>query len=494
MSRIESLLTGRKYSASASPKIEDESRRGSRRDTPTAEGPPRVPTETSAPSATPHERDKNTDFEKHTTAAHKLITSWPSIHELLMEDPSSAQSETRKFLDSLKDDSRRWNHIMQAEARGPLRLYGLGEADEMGDQEGFGAPSPAHSGSDDSGTPSDSPWYGPGNGLETRRSDGTNVGGLGPDGRVDLSSATVTRLFDSYKRHIHRLHPFLDLNTLSRFIEHFKKHYSPDLAPPSQSPHIGAITGMNGGADFVRPNKRKRSEPAVSSSGTATEDTPHSFDAGSRRQPHRSLRVAIVYLVLALGKICEFRDVLPGPLHDDRILNYSSPAVTRPSPSSPHATHLESPSNEMLLFRSKSEYSSFDSSPSTDKKGLNVERIPGLAYYREACSVLGDFADSNELALAQARLLAGLYKGQLARVQESWSWIFDASRICRYWIKREGMDEVRVDSNGQPIAKYAAGSREHRREDMLLLVVWSCLQLERCVMKITMLQAPKLTV
>lgn len=480
MSRIESLLTGRKYSSSVSPKMDDGSRRGSRRDTPTADEPPRALTETSAPSVTPHDRDKNGDFEKHTTAAHKLITSWPSIHELLVEDATSAQSEIRKFLDSLKDDSRRWNHIMQAEARGPLRLYGQGEADEMGDQEGFGAPSPAHSGSDESATPSDSPWYGPVNGLETRRSDGTNVGGLGPDGRLDLSSATVTRLFNSYKRHIHRLHPFLDLNTLSRFIEHFKKRFSSDFVP-SQSPHISANTGMNGGAEFVRPAKRKRSEPAVSNSGTAAEDTPVSFDSGSRRQPHRSLRVAIVYLVLALGKICEFRDVLPGPIHDDRPFNHSSPAATRPSPASPYSTNLDSPSTEMLLFRSKSEHSSFDSSPSIEKRGLNVERIPGLAYYREACSVLGDFADSNELALAQARLLAGLYKGQLARVQESWSWIFDASRICRYWINREGLDEVKVDGNGQPIAKYAPGSREHRREDMLLLVVWSCLQLERCV-------------
>jgi len=479
MSRIESLLTGRKSSASASPKTETESRRGSRRDTPTAEelhARPPAPTEASAPSTHPHEHDKNIDFEKHTTAAHKLITSWPAIYELLADDQNAPQPETRTFLDSLKNDCRRWNHIMQAEARGPLRLYGLGEADEMGDQEGFGAPSPAHSGSEESGTPADSPWYGPAIGLETRRSDASNIGGLGVDGRVDLHSAIVTRLFDSYKKHIHRLHPFLDLNTLTRFIEHFKRRYSPDLAS-SQSPHISATNGLNGGSEFARPNKRKRSEPTVNS-GPPTEESTQSFDSGLRRQPDRSLRVAIVYLVLALGKICEFRDVLPGPLHDDRPYNYFLPAATRPSPSSPHSSNLESPANDNLLSRPKSEYSSFDSSPSVDKKTLNVERLPGLAYYREACSVLGDFADSNELALAQARLLAGLYKGQFARVQESWSWIFDASRICRYWIKREGLDEVRVDRHGKPVEKYAQGSREDRRENMLLLVIWSCLQLE----------------
>jgi hypothetical protein len=72
----------------------------------------------------------------------------------------------------------------------------------------------------------------------------------------------------------------------------------------------------------------------------------------------------------------------------------------------------------------------------SDKKQYqNTEKIPGLVYYREAASILGDFTDSNELAAAQARLLAGLYKGQLARVQESWSWISTAARTCIYRMK-----------------------------------------------------------
>jgi hypothetical protein len=72
---------------------------------------------------------------------------------------------------------------------------------------------------------------------------------------------------------------------------------------------------------------------------------------------------------------------------------------------------------------------------SNKRQAQNIEKIAGLAYYREAASILGDFTDSNELAAAQARLLAGLYKGQLARVQESWSWISTAARTCLYRMK-----------------------------------------------------------
>lgn len=121
----------------------------------------------------------------------------------------------------------------------------------------------------------------------------------------------------------------------------------------------------------------------------------------------------------------------------------------------------------------RSRRNSLDGIQGSEKKTENVERIPGLGYYRHAVSILGDFSDTNELGCAQARLLAGLYKGQMARVQESWSHFHDAARICRYWIKTQGLDKR---APGEIV--HQPNSRDGRRENLILLVSWSCLQLE----------------
>jgi len=370
------------------------------------------------------------NFDEHTTAAHKLLYLWPSIHALVQSARPSS------------------NYVVEREARGPLRLYGQGEADESGASGAFGAASPAHSSaSDEVNELSPADAWGPATVLpfETKRSEPFTVGGLASDGRVDLNTHTINRLFESYKRHIHILHPFLDMTTLSRFIEKFAKLYGSERNAPL-SPFIGVNGAGDGG---IRTGlKRKRSEPC-NNSGPSSGDGS-SYSNTYRVMPERSLGHAIVYLVLALGKICEHREPLPGPLREDNrvysmapplsqsasgIWNHS-PRHAKLSPSSPHGYNFDSTPPVTETFRAGRSRGASVDSPSADKRApLNVEKIPGLAYYREACSILGDFADSNELGCAQARLLAGLYKGQLARVQESWSWIYDAARICRYRIR-----------------------------------------------------------
>jgi len=66
----------------------------------------------------------------------------------------------------------------------------------------------------------------------------------------------------------------------------------------------------------------------------------------------------------------------------------------------------------------------------------NIDILPGLAYYAYATDILGNLYGGNELAHAQAFLLAGLYMGQYARVLESWSWISSACRVCHILVKK----------------------------------------------------------
>lgn len=311
------------------------------------------------------------------------------------------------------------NYVIKEEDRGPLRLYGRGEK-TFHDSVAIGAASPAHSsGSDDFGA---SPLDGSGSfELEARRSEPLS------ESVLNMDAATLHNLFDKYKRHIHRLHPFLDIDAIGKYVKVFIQRHGSDTKY-SHSPLFAA----NGAGEMHRNNlKRKRSEP-----GSAQ---PYV----QKRQPERNVKNAIVFLVFALGKICEAKDPIPGPTPDIPALQSSSIALAFPSASPMMKQSPSSPQSSVIgmtppaVSGSKggmdSYGSSFDGSPNVEKTyGQNVDKIPGLVYYREACSILGDFTDSNELACAQARLLAGLYKGQLGRVQESWSWIRHASTTCQY--------------------------------------------------------------
>lgn len=80
-----------------------------------------------------------------------------------------------------------------------------------------------------------------------------------------------------------------------------------------------------------------------------------------------------------------------------------------------------------------------DGSPAFEKRDLgpkNIDIVPGMAYYAKAAEILGDQGDSNDLVHAQMFLLAGLYKGQLARVKESMSWITTAGRAVQILLDR----------------------------------------------------------
>jgi hypothetical protein len=291
------------------------------------------------------------------------------------------------------------DYPMQLEqARGLVRVWGVGEGQDLND----GAQGPGSPESNESDAPSpaagkDVLWGPVEAPSPSTLSVGTpgesegNVGGLGLDGNLKLDHDTLWRLHHSYHVNIHSLHPFLNPSKLRKMVKEFGDMYSPG----ARMVHAGI--------------KRKRS-----TTGYHDAFSP----AGDKNGPdpiERSLRNAIVLLILALGKVCEYKKPLPAP-HPDKSNSNLVWGCTRESPS-------------------YSGNGSFSSDDGMESRPRNIDILPGMAYFSYATDILGNQQGGNTVAHAQAMLLAALYLGQFARVLESWSWINNACRVCLVLIK-----------------------------------------------------------
>ncbi|RYN68285.1 hypothetical protein AA0119_g13708, partial [Alternaria tenuissima] len=177
--------------------------------------------------------------------------------------------------------------------RGLLRVWGLGEGQDLNDgAQGPGSPES----SNDSEAPSPVPgkeglWGYPFSELPAGTTTPGSTpreyflpkprqeNGLGADGRPDFRRHVMFDLLRSYMETMHIFHPFMNENRLRRMFNDFSDQYSPDAKPLNA--HSPAP---------VHRVKRKRSESNL-------EGLP-----SGRGEIERSLRNAIVLLVLALGK------------------------------------------------------------------------------------------------------------------------------------------------------------------------------------------------
>lgn len=422
--------------------------------------------------------------DDHRTAPHKLILLWPSVGPLLAEAGVTVND----------------GYVMEAEDRGVLRLYGRGEGiDEQDGTQPGGPASPARS--EDSASDHNAPTppegiWGRGftayshMGTETSRSYPYTAGGLRPDGSLDLDEKTINSLFDSYIKHMHKMHPFLDKQRTRILFDKFIQRYSPQRQLAKNS------TFAVGPNESDRPLKRQRSNGSNGQTGFPAEFVTKRPPMDTERSPSN----AIVYLVLALGKICAHADPLPSIALDrasntNQVLAHqltgnfgftgSSPvsASIKPSPYSPKLTpntQPTPPADGGIRIESRSRRSSFDgSSPSMGPKNMDI--IPGIAYFAKAAEILGDQGDGNDLVHAQMFLLAGLYKGQLGRVKESMSWITMAGRACQILLDRYKL------YNDRYWTAYSDVKRQHekgqqliadKRQNLIVLASWTAVQLE----------------
>jgi hypothetical protein len=335
----------------------------------------------------------------HSTPAHKLLEEWPHVKEWW---------QGIDYLDKLVKTGRHLSdYPMQLEQdRGLLRPWGVGEGLDLNDgAQGPGSPES----SNDSDAPSpatgkeglwgypplDKASPGALNTSAPREHPG-HPGGLGSDGRPDFRSQVMDDLLEAYFTNIHNLHPFLNRSKIQKMFREFKEQYSPDFKPANaQSP---ATHQLNPGM------KRKRSSSAFGEASSA------------KGAIERSLRNAIVLLVLALGKVCSYKDrrPLPSPQSDKGTQSNGAWGSFGPS-SHPNG--------------------SFHSEMSDDGRPRNIDMMPGMAYYSYATDILGNHHGGLTVAHAQAFILAGLYISQFARVLESWSWINSACRITMVLVK-----------------------------------------------------------
>lgn len=393
---------------------------------------------------------------EHTTAAQKLLR-WPSIQELFSRN-QKAYNE---------------NYVMELEeTRGLLRVYGRGEGADLGDggQPGPASPAPSAASvkSDDQAfsptTPPEGLWgtgFGsPGGGGDVKRTVHETVGGLNADGTLKVDSQTCSGLLQSYMDNIHILHPFLDKNRMARMMDRFVKRYNPSEVQSTRSPFASASAvpvdvRRDSIATLTKAMKRKHSSSTTSGLTTDSSSTGGSTTSPTIFRPllERSISTAMVLLVLALGKICEWKDPLPGPVPDGTQqprsqphrsysplfmqLDSPAPVSMRQSPTPSQSSMYRSVTSPTGGFRpGRLSRRPSDGGLSSFEKGVkNADVIPGLAYYAYATDILGNLHGGNDLTYIQANLLAGLYAGQLARVFESWSWINSACRACQVLIR-----------------------------------------------------------
>ncbi|KAF2687795.1 hypothetical protein K458DRAFT_170339 [Lentithecium fluviatile CBS 122367] len=380
----------------------------------------------------------------HTTPAHLLLAEWPQMRSFCSGIP-----ELEKLVESGKKIS---DYPMQFEQdRGLLRVWGVGEGNDSND----GAQGPS---SPESNVDSDAPspgstkegiWgYPPVDhsspstlGGETPRHY-SDLGGLGPDGKPDFRLATLQSLRASYHEHIHCLHPFVNPSKLRKMVADFGAVYSPEAQKSRTRSPAGVPERLNPGI------KRKRS-------GSVLGDSYGLADDLSKGTIERSLRNAIVLLVLALGKVCQHTESLPAPHADRNPTSYGNWGYTRDSPHS--ANHS---------------FSSDDS----DSRPRNIDVLPGMAYFSYATDILGNQQGGNTVAHAQAMLLAALYLSQFARVLESWSWINNACRVCLVLVKADYPKLSRPTDLMTP--REPDPPKEVFRLNLVKCVYWTCLQLE----------------
>ena len=396
---------------------------------------------------------------EHATAAHRLL-HWPSIHTIVNK------SAPIRML-SVQPD-----YVMQMEeAKGVLRVYGRGQGREStidsygsppsASQQGSNSPSSSTSTkNEDPASPASSPpegLWGSGSvpATNNEKPASTVAGGITSVNSLDIHPRTMRGLLNSYLENFHILHPFLEKSRLTRMFERFSMRYNKSdqvlskalFAGPASNAALDAL--RDGSSGLPKAAKRKYSSGHYSTSSES--NTTPTLPNPEIRLEH-NISTAIVLLVMALGKIADHKEQLPGPVHvpgDRQEMQNAlrqSPARMHANSRSPPPSVEQSPKSSNYAGTNPSIHSLL-SGPRTDTSSprplpddisnlpLNVDVIPGLAYYAKATDILGNLHGLNDLTHVQAHLLAGLFAGQLARTFESWSWIHSACIACRFIVR-----------------------------------------------------------
>ena len=409
---------------------------------------------------------------EHHTAAHRLL-AWPAIKKLV---------DSQRTLKGLASDLE---YVMRLEEdSGVLRVYGRGEGRSKREhgrtdtgQQSASSPAPSvSSGRSDEFPDPASPEGIWGSGFITPVTSPSmsQIPSEYPfDFSLNIHPSTLRSLLDSYLNNMQILHPFLDKNGLTRMVKKFSMRYNPteqklttSLFSTASNMSVDALRGLP--TNSSKNGKRNHYDGYTHSFATEA-----GFAQSQPKQEvmfERSITTAIVLLVMALGRICEWKDPLPGVRHLNEARRFNHPGMHHSSPSNsnmqspPSLSHGISPaSSSSNALGTMTDPSNSLPSPKSSPEELkrNVDIIPGLSYYAPATDILGNLHGSNDLLHVQAYLLAGLYMGQLARTFESFNWIASACRACRFLVRDPSL-----------------GKESEPRKNQIKFAFWTCSQLE----------------
>ncbi|KAF3760800.1 hypothetical protein M406DRAFT_216035, partial [Cryphonectria parasitica EP155] len=411
----------------------------------------------------------------HTTPAGRLL-SWPSIRRIV---GPMLDKEGIKYIDNYPQ--------RREESRGQLPLFGRGDGSTKSTTE----PVPTYEYldlADDSSQAGDHPS--PSTGTDWGPIGGPSPPGSLPsdlhakvsrtDSPLDFDEGKVWKYVGSYKTHIQNMHPLIPPEDLDAMVVSFLDDVGARKSK-SQAKFVSAPEGAMQSATSDFDRKRKRSPGP-----NGAEPGPPS----KRSRPQRSSKHALVLLVLALGKICSWRErKLPEAVDKDSAPSHGSPIVrnghvTSPNQSSPPASAvsqspgqagLPSPKDHdrSIASRRSSVQASGISGPTSAASPAplkrNYEVIPGLEYFAYATDILGNHFGSYELSQIQAHILACLYYGQLGRVLASFRHIRFACQMIVDKLQPQRLSRFLSFDSGRVVSL---------RDNKYLVTFWTCCQLE----------------
>lgn len=302
--------------------------------------------------------------------------------------------------------------------------------------------------------------------------------GIRQSGMPPLDQETVLDLVNSYMENMNIMHPILIPRQVDALVKSFLKSTA-----NCQSKHKNSFDSSPKDLDNLRQKQMQSPE-------FGGQIEPKSKVSDYRPcYPFRSIRTALVLLILALGKICQHNTKIPdvASTSEDDIYNApdNGPILSSSSQQSPV---LSTMSPDMSFLQEAEEIFSrnqpnfikpFGHVPldrlsgyphRSSLKPRNLDVIPGLAYFALATDIIGNQIGGHTLQHVHVNILAGLYHGQLARVLESHAYIYQACCSLQILLQPEleRFRQLKQDMHAVPV-----------KDNPLVFAFWTCLQLER---------------
>ncbi|KAF4973009.1 hypothetical protein FSARC_586 [Fusarium sarcochroum] len=257
-------------------------------------------------------------------------------------------------------------------------------------------------------------------------------------GRLDFSTSNVDKYVESFKVNILNLHPIINPRDVDGWVKQFRigLQFFPEKCHDPSRPVIDARAGSQFTA--VAGSEKEHAQRPDSCG-------PGESPASNIGQSNNLVNRALVLIILALGKVCLYRDKIPGAFSRKDPFPYDSSATPKyghlyspdQDPSTGLPLHQYQVEPSPVYMPADGRIDSDFSRPSRDTSSTsgsapkkNAKEIPGLDYFSCATRILDSHVhERDDIKNAYANIFASLYYGQLARPWESFRCIDRASSI-----------------------------------------------------------------